>query len=84
MSKFDKRVTIITGGGWVVTNDTATCYFDSQGFEYGSVELGHSALFCNQEHAEACLAGNPNVKAVQVRYLQFETHSLAPSEVEPF
>lgn len=84
MSAFEKRVTIITGGGWVVTNDTATCYFDLEGYEYGNIELGHHALFCTEQQAHACLDGNPNTKAAQVRYLQFETQSLAPSEVEPF
>ena len=40
MSKPEKRVSIILGDGWVVTNDKATTYYDKQGYEYSNIELG--------------------------------------------
>lgn len=83
MSLVEKRISIIMGGGWVVTNDKATTYYDKDGHEYSYIDLGHTALY-PQDEAERVLRNNPNPNAVQLRYLQFEVQSLAPSEVEPF
>lgn len=83
MSLVEKRISIIMGGGWVVTNDKATTYYDKDGHEYNHIDLGHTALY-SQDEAERVLRDNSNPNAVQLRYLQFEVQSLAPSEVEPF
>ena len=85
MSKPEKRVSIILGGGWVVTNDKATTYYDKQGYEYSNIELGHKALYSKEEAYEALtLLRHFCPNATQVRYLQYEVQTLAPSEVEDF